>query len=261
MPDFFRYAVTAAVIATSAMLAHSAVGAPDMPAVKLDAFDEDYLKTVPTGGGGILVGATVGEDDAANLLKPALVVPATEVLKVSTLCVETISVDGSYWSHGQLTGTDLTANQGTLRVLPNSAKTKDPRGTQWPGEIRDFGPDNVAVLAGLGACGSQDNRNAHLFFAIDRSKGPGRSPVYARYHLAVNPRLADEVHVKYTRLDGSETQIACRAADKKFHNIAFSMICDLEGPFADETSIDLLPSLHGHPLATYSFRLVYAHAR
>src|SRR5580692_6565548 len=109
-----------ATVALTAILARAAISAPDMPGVKLDAFDEDYLKTVPTGGGGILVGATVGEDDSANLLKPALVVPATELPKVSTLCVETISVDGSYWSHGQLTGAALTENQGTLRVLPNS---------------------------------------------------------------------------------------------------------------------------------------------
>jgi hypothetical protein len=256
-----RKSVTSTVAAVIALFTSLATCGAEVPVVPLAHFDEDYQKTVPSGGGGILVGATVGDDEAGYLLKPALFIPAGMYTKVPVLCVETVSVDGSYWSHGELAGPTVAEDQGALRFLPNSPKTKDPQGTQWPSEIREFGPNNIAVLAGLGACSSQENRNTRTFFAVDRSKGPDRNSANAHYHLAVNPRVADEVQVNYTRLDGAKARVLCGGAEKKFHNTAYSMVCDLEGPFADETSVELDPSLHGHPLSSYRFDLIYAHAR
>lgn len=250
-----------ALITVISALVSAVACAGEIAAVRLDHFDENYLKTVPAGGGGILVGATVGEDDSTYLLKPVLFVPASVYTKATALCVETVSVDGSYWSHGELPGPLLANHNGALRVLPNSARTRDPLGTQWPREIQEFGAANIAVLASVGACGSQEERNSRLFVAVDRSRGPERSPPTSHYRLVVNPRLADEVQVNYRRKDGSDAHVLCTDAEKKFHNTAFSMVCDLEGPFADETSIELVPRRRGHPLASYRFDLTYAHAR
>jgi hypothetical protein len=249
-----------AVLAAGALMISSTqaqTGGPDIPEIKLSGFKETFLKAVPTAGGGPLVGATVGKDDPAYLLKPALFLPAALYSKWPALCVETVSIDGSYASHGEISQVDLESDHGVLRFVPNNPETRNAEGTMWPREILRFGPRNVAVLASVGTCGSDENRNVHTFALVDRSVHGSGDAAPRPYELYVNPKLADEVDAIYRRRDGREVRVPCQPAENTFHNTAFSRICELDGPFQDVTAVELVPSKFGRPLPSYRFMLVY----
>jgi hypothetical protein len=250
-----KFQVSVAVLAVAQAVSAEQGGAAEPPLVRLADFQEFFLKKVPTGGAGILVGATAETDLPEYLLKPTLFVPRTFFPKIASLCIETISIDGSYFSHGELSRADLESHRGTLRFVPNNTDVSTPEGTRWGREIREFGPANLAVLAGIGGCGSKENRNSRTFFIVDRS---GSSLAPQHYRLYVNPTLADHVDVTYHRSDGREARVACVDPRSSFANTAFSLICELAGPFKNVTSVELVPSRAGLPLPPYRFDLVYA---
>jgi hypothetical protein len=243
------------------LLANWAVasGAPtEIPTVKLSKFEENLLRTVPTGGAGILVGATLVGDELRHLFTPALFLPSSAYPEAGTLCIETVSIDGSYSSHGEIPGSDLRSYRGAVRFAPNNPDASGREGTKWAREIQAYGPRNLAVLASIGACGSQENRNARTFVVVDRSAPGTPGPENRHYRLYVNPLLADEVDVLYRGRDNREMRAVCLPADSEFNSVAFSQICELNGPFTDVTHVEIVPSKFGKPLQKYIFNLLYA---
>jgi hypothetical protein len=227
----------------------------EIPAVKLSRFYEKYNKNVDIGGRGLLVGATVGVEEQKYLLSPALLVPVNIYQGWSVLCIETVSIDGSYSSHGELARADLDSHHGLLRFTPNSERAHGPEGTEWPHEIREFDPGSLAVLASVGACGSDENHNTRTVALVNRSSTTASSPL--RYRLYVNPRGATHVDVMYRRRDGQEMQTACVPAESKLHSTAFSLTCELQGPFDDITPITLMPFRYERALRAEPFSLIY----
>jgi hypothetical protein len=221
------------------------------PSVSLLNYVESYVKEVPTGGH-TLVGATTGDGTPEQLLHPALLVPRALYTKGSVVCVETLSIDGSYSSHGELTGGELAANQGRLRVSPGDSRF--PRGTQYEHEMLAFGGSQLATLASVGGCDSTENLSGHTYLVIDRGAEPGAA--VRSYRLFVNPKWAQDVAAVYTQKDGHKARVVCLAAPTIHANTAFSRICDLTGPFAESTHVELSLSRFGRTLLQDSFDLV-----
>lgn len=225
-----------------------------LPSVPLTNYTESYVKEVPTGGH-TLVGATTGEGTPAQLLNPALFVPERIYSKTTLVCVETLSIDGSYSSHGELTHDNLEANHGRLRVAPGDPHF--PGGTKYAREMINFGDAQLATLASLGACNSAENLSGRTFLVIDRSSGAAAAAVRS-YRLFVNPKWAQDVAATYRQKDGRSAHTDCAAAPTTRENTAFSRICDLTGPFGESTHVELSLSRFGRLLSSDSFELVFS---
>lgn len=235
---------------------------PDsLPAVRLSKFDEQYRQIIPSAGAGVLLGATTGADDPDHLLKPALFVPPGVYTKLTALCIETRSIDGSYYSRGELSPTDLSSHQGILRFMPASTKTRAPEGTEYASEIRRYGPSNIAVLASAGSCGSAANRNSRTFIVVDRAASTLRAQPTRQYRIYVSPGWADQVDAVYRTRTQHPVRVTCEPAQSPYSKATFSHTCRLDGPFADVTHVTVLPTKNGSPLPRYEFDLIYLQER
>jgi hypothetical protein len=223
-------------------------------AVRLRPFEEYHVSEIKAGGHA-LVGATTADDSPNFLLRPALFIPESIYGKSDALCVETFVVDGTYSSHGELRREDVVARHGVLRYqFPDG---DSPDATRYAEEIRKLDAAVVAPLITLGHCHSEENRNNHIVIVADRSNG---SRGEKDFRLYVNPGIADEVVARYKGRSGAQQEARCMPPRTQRELTTFSLICELSGPFAPLTHVDLDLRHFSRQLPVQGFDLVYAPA-
>ena len=122
----------------------------DLESVYLDGFVDRRASETKVGGRPLVGTVALGEP-AMGVISPALVFPRGALQAPVSHCVETVSIDGAYWSQGQVTADVL--RRGTTRLRIRYGESSRPsEESEINGILGGFGPANVAVLVTVGAC-------------------------------------------------------------------------------------------------------------
>lgn len=240
----FLAALGALTLATTSFPGIAQVKGP----ITLDQFVDRKSSTVRISGRSI-VGATVG-DHTAPSSTPELALTPSVVKTKANICVETTTIDGTYWSRGQIKWSDIDANRGVIQFRYGSDQVRDGE-SNYRAAAQRFRGEGLAVLATLRGC--DDSGPGNEFVVVNRSG----QPVLDRLEVFVNTARSDADLVFYSTARG-KVSVRCVPVKSEFQRVAYDAICEVPGPFESRMEMELVLSRFGDPQAPLPFSLLLA---
>jgi hypothetical protein len=213
-----------------------------IPVAHLVNFNEHLNPDVKVSGR-ILVGVLAARENAASpSSEPLLLLPERGVGGVQSICLQTVSRDGRYYSEGILPGAALAGARGLVRV-----RFKTQHGVLLKGLRRD----ELAILAAAGDCGANIDAIPRVF-VVDRAEAPASSA--SKILVLLNSERLDTEAV-YAGADGREIRTRCIPIEDG-RRTAFDTVCELPPPRAAETDVRIERRRYERRLNPLVFRLV-----
>jgi hypothetical protein len=229
-----------------AVTASSLVPAQSLPTVELEKFVE-RLSSETRVGGGLLLGATLLGEPDKGFPAPRLVLPAKP--DSGPYCVETIAIDGSYWSQGELPASAIRGGEPGLRIkYGNNSK---PGGASNSQILDDLGAGNLAVLVTTGSCdGARRDRRVVVADRLNEDrKGKG-------VRLFLNASKND-VEAVYASGTGAEVSAECfEIKSSQRQRLAYDSFCELRAPLGENTQVTVKTTRFGRKVLQVTYTLI-----
>ena len=234
-------------LAAIGALVLAAVSFPGVAQVKgpitLDGFVDRKSSTVHISGRSI-VGATVA-DPTTPSATPELALQTNLPKNQTNICVETTTIDGTYWSRGQIKWNDVEAGRGSVQFRYGSDQVRDGE-SNYRAAAQRFHGDGLAVLATLRGCDAGGPGNE--FVVVNRS---GQA-VLDRIDVFVNTARSD-AELRYRN-----KPVRCVPVKSEFQRVAYDAICTINGPFEPKMDMELVLSRFGEAQDPLRFSLLLA---
>lgn len=212
----------------------------------------DRRSTETRVGGRPLVGAMLLPGDRAQIASPLVPLPERGVRTAAAICLETVTVDGSYWAQGEIPTRSLASDPAGVLVRYGE-ETRPENGREIENLLHGFDERSVAVLATVGGC--QDDHSDEQIVVVRR--GPGSPKVGVRLFINAS---RNQVDVGYSGEDGHARTATCRLISGERQRIAFDTLCDLEGPLPRNVSVSVSMTRFERKLPERKYRLLVEEA-
>lgn len=219
--------------------------AQPIPIIELEKFVERSSSETRVSGG-LLLGATLLGESDKGFPAPRLVLPSSPV--GSPFCVETVGIDGSYWSQGELPASAIRSGQTVLRI--KYGKDVKPGAVSNAQILNELGATNVAVLVTAGPC--DGGTSTRQVIVADRLNG-SRQGKGVRLFLNASK---NEVEAVYTSAAGKQVEAECFEIKSQRQRLAYDSFCDWHEPLGETTLVTVKTARFGREVLKVKFTLI-----